>query len=200
MTLVLGLTGGIATGKSTADEFFKKKQIPIIDSDKIAHNIMDVGKPAWKQVKETFGEDYLNPDQSVNRKKLGNLVFNDSAELKKLNDITHPLIYQEIQDKIKAEKDKNVPLVIVDAPILFETGGQSYCDKTLVISLPQDLQIKRLMARNNLTEDEALSRINSQMSLKEKRKLATFVVDNAGTIEELESKLEQLLKEIKYEV
>lgn len=197
MTLVLGLTGGIATGKSTADEFFKKKNIPIIDSDLIAHNIMDVGKPAWKQVRDTFGLEYINPDQTVNRKKLGNLVFNNSAELKKLNDITHPLIYQEIQEKIKKEKDKKTPLVIVDAPILFETGGQNYCDKTLVISLPEDLQVKRLMARNNLTKKEALSRINSQMPLAKKEKLATFVVDNAGTIEELESKLEKLLKEIK---
>lgn len=196
MTLVLGLTGGIATGKSTADEFFKKKNIPIIDSDKIAHNIMNVGKPAWKQVKNAFGQNYLNQDQTVNRKKLGELVFNNSAELKKLNDITHPLIYQEIQEKIKAEKDKGTPLVIVDAPILFETGGQSYCDKTLVITLPKDLQIKRLMERNNLTRDEALSRIKSQMLLDQKEKLATYVVDNAGTIEELESKLEQLLKEI----
>lgn len=200
MTLVLGLTGGIATGKSTADEFFKKKNIPIIDSDKIAHNIMNVGKPAWKQVKIIFGQNYLNQDQTVNRKKLGELVFNNSAELKKLNDITHPLIYQEIQEKIKVEKDKGTPLVIVDAPILFETGGQSYCDKTLVISLPKDLQIKRLMERNNLTRDEALSRIKSQMPLDQKEKLATYVVDNAGTIEELESKLEQLLKEINYEV
>lgn len=197
MTLVLGLTGGIATGKSTADEFFKKKNIPIIDSDLIAHNIMDVGKPAWKQVRDTFGLEYINPDQTVNRKKLGNLVFNNSAELKKLNDITHPLIYQEIQEKIKKEKDKKTPLVIVDAPILFETGGQNYCDKTLVISLPEDLQVKRLMARNNLTKKEALSRINSQMPLAKKEKLATFVVDNAGTIEELECKLEKLLNEIK---
>lgn len=200
MTLVLGLTGGIATGKSTADEFFKNKNIPIIDSDKIAHNIMNVGKPAWKKVKETFGTDYLNSDQSVNRKKLGKLVFNNEAELKKLNEITHPLIYQEIQEKIKTEKDKNVPLVIVDAPILFETGGQNYCDKTVVITLPPKIQLERLMARNNLSKEDALSRINAQMPLEQKEKLATYVVDNAGTIEELDSKLEQVLKKIKDEV
>lgn len=200
MTLVLGLTGGIATGKSTADEFFKNKNIPIIDSDKVAHNIMNVGKPAWKKVKETFGTDYLNSDQSVNRKKLGKLVFNNEAELKKLNEITHPLIYQEIQEKIKTEKDKNVPLVIVDAPILFETGGQNYCDKTVVITLPPKIQLERLMARNNLSKEDALSRINAQMPLEQKEKLATYVVDNAGTIEELDSKLEQVLKKIKDEV
>ncbi|TSO26600.1 dephospho-CoA kinase [Lactobacillus sp. LL6] len=193
MTKVLGLTGGIATGKSTADEFFKKQNIPIIDSDKIAHDILNIGKPAYKEVKSIFGSEYLNADQTINRKKLGHLVFSDPKELKKLNDITHPLIYQEIQEKIQVEKSKNTPLVIVDAPVLFESNGQNYCDATLVITLPLDVQLKRLMARNNLTKAEAMNRINSQMPLIQKEKLATYVVDNTGTIKELENKLEKVL-------
>lgn len=122
MTQVLGLTGGIATGKSTADEFFKKQSIPIIDSDKIAYKIMDIGKPAYQKVKLIFGDEFLNEDKSINRKKLGHLVFSDSKELKKLNDITHPLIYQEIQEKIQVEKNKKTPLVIVDAPVLLKVA------------------------------------------------------------------------------
>lgn len=196
MTQVLGLTGGIATGKSTADEFFKKQNIPIIDSDKIAYKIMDIGKPAYQKVKLIFGDEFLNEDKSINRKKLGHLVFSDSKELKKLNDITHPLIYQEIQEKIQVEKNKKTPLVIVDAPVLFESGGQKYCDATLVITLPLDVQLKRLMARNNLTKNEAMNRINSQMPLTQKEKLATYVVDNTGTIKELENNLAKILKKM----
>lgn len=199
MTLVLGLTGGIATGKSTADKFFEEKNIPIVDCDEIAHNIMNVNKPAWKDIKEVFGEKYLNEDQTINRKKLGKLVFNDPTNMKILNEITHPRIFQEMESQIAQYKSEGYSLIIVDAPVLFESHSEKYYDKTLVISLPQDLQIKRLMARNNLTKEEALSRINSQMSLKEKEARATYVIENTGSVEDLYKKLNELLTKIKYE-
>ena len=199
MTLVLGLTGGIATGKSTADKFFEEKNIPIVDCDEIAHNIMNVNKPAWKDIKEVFGEKYLNEDQTINRKKLGKLVFNDTTKMKILNEITHPRIFQEMESQIAQYKSEGYSLIIVDAPVLFESHSEKYYDKTLVISLPQDLQIKRLMARNNLTKEEALSRINSQMSLKEKEARATYVIENTGSVEDLYKKLNELLTKIKYE-
>ena len=199
MTLVLGLTGGIATGKSTADKFFEEKNIPIVDCDEIAHNIMNVNKPAWKDIKEVFGEKYLNEDQTINRKKLGKLVFNDPTKMKILNEITHPRIFQEMESQIAQYKSEGYSLIIVDAPVLFESHSEKYYDKTVVISLPQDLQIKRLMARNNLTKEEALSRINSQMSLKEKEARATYVIENTGSVEDLYKKLNELLTKIKYE-
>lgn len=199
MTLVLGLTGGIATGKSTADKFFEEKNIPIVDCDEIAHNIMNVNQPAWKDIKEVFGEKYLNEDQTINRKKLGKLVFNDPTKMKILNEITHPRIFQEMESQIAQYKSEGYSLIIVDAPVLFESHSEKYYDKTLVISLPQDLQIKRLMARNNLTKEEALSRINSQMSLKEKEARATYVIENTGSVEDLYKKLNELLTKIKYE-
>ena len=199
MTLVLGLTGGIATGKRTADKFFEEKNIPIVDCDEIAHNIMNVNKPAWKDIKEVFGEKYLNEDQTINRKKLGKLVFNDPTKMKILNEITHPRIFQEMESQIAQYKSEGYSLIIVDAPVLFESHSEKYYDKTLVISLPQDLQIKRLMARNNLTKEEALSRINSQMSLKEKEARATYVIENTGSVEDLYKKLNELLTKIKYE-
>ena len=199
MTLVLGLTGGIATGKSTADKFFEEKNNPIVDCDEIAHNIMNVNKPAWKDIKEVFGEKYLNEDQTINRKKLGKLVFNDPTKMKILNEITHPRIFQEMESQIAQYKSEGYSLIIVDAPVLFESHSEKYYDKTLVISLPQDLQIKRLMARNNLTKEEALSRINSQMSLKEKEARATYVIENTGSVEDLYKKLNELLTKIKYE-
>lgn len=199
MTLVLGLTGGIATGKSTADKFFEEKNIPIVDCDEIAHNIMNVNKPAWEDIKEIFGDEYLNEDQTINRKKLGKLVFNDPTKMKILNEITHPRIFQEMESQIAQYKSEDYSLIIVDAPVLFESHSEKYYDETLVISLPQDLQIKRLMARNNLTKEEALSRINSQMSLKEKEARATYVIENTGSVEDLYKKLNELLTKIKYE-
>lgn len=193
MTIVLGLTGGIASGKSTADSFFIKKHIPVIDSDLIAHHILDIGEKGYNLVINYFGDQYLAANKTIDRAKLGKLVFNSPKDLAKLNEITHPLIFQEIETKISQHKLGNEPLIIVDAPLLFESGGLSYCDRSLLIAVPEKIQVKRLMARNHLTEAEALKRINSQMPLAQKQKLADYVVTNTGTIKELENKLNELL-------
>lgn len=160
---------------------------------------MNVNKPAWKDIKEVFGDEYLNENQTINRKKLGKLVFNDPTKMKILNEITHPRIFQEMESQIAQYKSEGYSLIIVDAPVLFESHSEKYYNETLVISLPQDLQLKRLMARNNLTKEEALSRINSQMSLKEKEARATYVIENTGSVEDLYKKLNELLTKIKYE-
>ncbi|MDF7669563.1 dephospho-CoA kinase [Lactobacillus sp. ESL0703] len=199
MTLVLGLTGGIASGKSTADAFFKKQQLPIIDSDLIAHDILNVGEAGYHQVVQQFGRNFLNPDQTINRHQLGEVVFSDPKQLSILNKITHPLIFQIIQTKITQNKQAGEQLVILDAPVLFESGAQKYCDKTLLITVSEEMQIKRLMARDGLTRKAALNRINSQMPLAKKVKLADYVITNTGTIEELEAQLAQLLFKLKGE-
>lgn len=199
MTIVLGLTGGIASGKSTADAFFHKNKIPVIDSDSIAHDILNVGQKGHDAVIRQFGVNFLNSDETINRTKLGQLVFSDKHKLKILNSITHPLIFQEIEDKITQNKLSKTPLIIVDVPLLFESGIQNYCDRTLLIALPKKIQVKRLMKRDHLSENAALERINSQMPLAQKKKLANYVVENTGTIEELEGKLQKLLLKIKEE-
>ncbi|CCI85803.1 dephospho-CoA kinase [Lactobacillus pasteurii DSM 23907 = CRBIP 24.76] len=196
MTIVLGLTGGIATGKSTADEFFRKQNIPIIDADQISREILNIGKPAWEQVKQQFGLEFFNADQTVNRRKLGQYVFSHKSELEKLNQITHPLIHEEIVEQIQSAKQKNLPLIILDAPVLFETGGEKDCDQVLVIALPEQEQLKRLMKRNNYDEKEAMDRIRSQMPLAQKIAKANYVVENTGTIIELEDKLAEVLRKI----
>ena len=196
MTYFLGLTGGIASGKSTADEFFKKKIIPIIDSDLIAHKIMEIGQNGYKAVVDYFGTDILNDDQTINRRKLGGIVFNDKAKLKKLNELTHPLVHQEIKQQMARYRANQEKLVVIDVPLLFESGFESLCDGVLVISISPELQLKRLMKRNNFTEKEALSRINNQMPLSEKEKRATYVVANTGTINDLEKRLSDLLQKI----
>ncbi|MBD5431488.1 MAG: dephospho-CoA kinase [Lactobacillus sp.] len=200
MTIVLGLTGGIATGKSTADHFFKQKGIPIIDADQITHDLYQVGKSAWKKIKDQFGREYLNSDQTINRKKLGQLVFNDQNELELLNKITHPLVHEEINRQIKQEISKKSRLVILDIPLLFESHAEKMCDQVLVITLPEKMQITRLMERNNLTKEQAIARIHSQMPLSEKEAKATYVISNSGTVNDLCEKLDNLLNKIEAEV
>lgn len=199
MTLVLGLTGGIASGKSTADSFFLKRNLPVIDSDVIAHDILNIGQLGYKKVISYFGQDILNSDRTLNRKKLGQIVFNDQSKLNVLNQITHPLIFSEIEDKITQNKLLKKPVVIVDAPLLFETKVKDYCDKTLLIAVPEELQVQRLMTRDRLNKTEALNRIKTQMPLSQKEKLADYVITNTGTIKELETKLANLLCELKEE-
>lgn len=199
MTLVLGLTGGIASGKSTADAFFLKRNLPVIDSDVIAHDILNIDQLAYKKVISYFGQDILNSDRTLNRKKLGQIVFNDQSKLNVLNQITHPLIFSEIEDKITRNKLLKKPVVIVDAPLLFETKVKDYCDKTLLIAVPEELQLQRLMTRDRLNKTEALNRIKTQMPLSQKEKLADYVITNTGTIKELETKLANLLCELKEE-
>jgi dephospho-CoA kinase len=199
MTYVLALTGGIATGKSTADQFFEKKNIPIVDCDRIAHALMEPKNASWQAIKDNFGEEYLNDDQTINRKKLGQLVFSDKSALNKLNQLTHPLIFDKTIRKI--ESYQNEDMVILDAPVYFESGWdkKNIADGILVITLPETVQIDRLKQRNNLTDEEARMRIKSQIPLDKKIQLADFVIENTGTIKELESKLEQLLNKIKKE-
>ena len=199
MTYVLALTGGIATGKSTADQFFEKKNIPIVDCDKIAHDLMEPKNASWQAIKDNFGEEYLNSDQMINRKKLGQLVFSNKSALNRLNQLTHPLIFDKTIQKI--ESYQNEDMVILDAPVYFESGWdkKNIADGILVITLPETVQIDRLKQRNNLTDEEARMRIKSQIPLDKKIQLADFVIENTGTIKELESKLEHLLNKIKKE-
>ena len=199
MTKVLGLTGGIASGKSTADHFFQKQGLPLIDSDQIAHQILTPGQEGYNLVVEKFGPGFLTATKEIDRRRLGQTVFSDQSRLQTLNDITHPLIFREIEDRIAQNKRMKKPLVIVDAPLLFETGGQSYCDQTLLLAVPEQIQLERLQARDGLDEAEALKKIHSQMPLAQKEKLADYVVTNTGTISELENKLAQLLLELKKE-
>lgn len=199
MTYVLALTGGIATGKSTADAFFKQKNIPVVDCDQIAHELMQPQKASWQAIKDNFGTEYVNADQTINRAKLGQLVFNNKTALNKLNQLTHPLIFDKTIQKIQDYQDHD--LVVVDAPVYFEAGmdKKGIADGVLVISLPEKLQLERLKKRNNFTQAQAQARIASQMPLKEKAQKADFVIDNTGTIKELEDKLEQVLNKIKEE-
>ncbi|CPS09404.1 dephospho-CoA kinase [Chlamydia trachomatis] len=171
----------------------------MIDDDQIAHDLMEPGQASWQAIKDYFGSEYLNDDQTINRKKLGQLVFKDSRALTKLNELTHPLIF--LQTKKLLNQYQAQPIVILDVPLYFESGmdKKDIADGVLVITLPEKMQLQRLKERNHLTDEEARIRMQSQLPMVKKEQLADFVIENTGTIKELENKLAQLLVKIREE-
>lgn len=190
---VLGLTGGIATGKSTADRIFEKYGFPVVDGDLVAREIVEIGKPALKKIVDTFGLELLLPNGGLNRQKLGQLIFHDETKRQQLNALLDPYLRQEILSQIKkAQADS--PLVVADIPLLFEAGYQQYMNQIAVVYLPKKEQIKRLMARENLTEQAAAEKIASQLPIDEKCQQADVVFDNQGSILALEQQIVTWLK------
>ncbi len=190
---VIGLTGGIASGKSTILNILKTKMdIPIIDADKIARIIVEPGKKAWKELVSYFGTGILYDDQTVNRKKLGEIIFNNAGYRKRINEITHPIIIDEIKTLLRYYNNNGEKFVIVDVALLIEINMMPMVDTLWVVFVPLEVQIKRLMKRNDFTSEEALVRIESQMPLIEKVKYADVVIDNSGSIEETKHQIEKL--------
>lgn len=193
MSYVLGVTGGIASGKSTVVKVFKEAGFPIVDGDVVARLVVEPGTPGLAAVKEVFGEEIITSEGTLNRKKLGNLVFQDPKERHKLNRTLEPFIRGEIDRQITAAKSAS-PLVIADIPLLYETHYEKQMDAVAVVYVDQTTQLQRLMRRNDLTETEATNRIKSQLSLEEKRQRADLVFDNRGSVEETTNQVIQWLK------
>ena len=185
--LVIGLTGNIGCGKSSLSDIFISEGINIVDADIIARQIYDDEKMLNK-VYEIFGTDIKNSDGSLNRKALGRIVFNDDEKLIQLNKLTHPVIRQKVSDQIDEYKNQNKEIVILDAALLVESDYLNFIDKLLVVTCKENIQIERIKNRDNCSTDDALSRIRSQMSQKEKVKYADYIIDNSGTIDELRDK------------
>jgi dephospho-CoA kinase len=192
----LGLTGGIATGKTTISNYLKTKGIPVLDADEYARKVVEPGTPGLTDIVNTFGKQVLQSDGSLNRKLLGQIIFNDMTARQKLNDITHPRIQQMMTDELqKLAKDKT-PLVILDIPLLLENHNIAGADAIMVVTVPESIQLNRLMQRNNLTKEEAQRRIDAQMPLSEKEKLADFIVDNSGTIANTLTQVDKVIQNI----
>jgi dephospho-CoA kinase len=192
----LGLTGGIATGKTTISNYLKTKGIPVLDADEYARKVVEPGTPGLTDIVNTFGKQVLQSDGSLNRKLLGQIIFNDMTARQKLNDITHPRIQQMMTDELqKLAKDKT-PLVILDIPLLLENHNIAGADAIMVVTVPESIQLNRLMQRNNLTKEEAQGRIDAQMPLSEKEKLADFIVDNSGTIANTLTQVDKVIQNI----
>lgn len=182
MTYILGLTGGIATGKTTVSHIFKDANIPVIDADTIARQVVEPNSTTLKLIIQAFGENYLTSDGNLARKELGKLVFNDVVALEQLNAIIHPAIRKEILTRIEFEINAGTNLIVLDMPLLFEQNYQTMCDSVMVVFVPEVLQLQRLIKRDSLTKEEALSRIGAQWPIQKKRDLADFVIDNSTTV------------------
>jgi len=198
--MLIGLTGGIATGKSTVANILLKKGFSLIDADKIAREIVEVDRPAYYRIVDEFGKDILNEDKTINRKALGKIIFSNKEAREKLNSITHPYIFQSIKDKID-QLSKNNSVIFIDIPLLFEQyssliqHGISF-DEIWLVYVDRDTQLDRLMKRDNITRDEAMRKIESQMDIEEKKKRASKIIDNRGDIDSLEKQLDEILVEL----
>lgn len=193
MAIILGVTGGIATGKSTVVDVFRKAGVSIVDGDLIAREIVEPGQPALKALVAAFGEEILTEDR-LNRKKLGEIVFNDPAKRQLLDRLLDGYLRGAITDQIK-DAAKKAPLVVADIPLLYEADYQQYMDQVAVVYIPKELQLTRLMQRDHLTKEAALQRMKSQLSIEEKRQKADFLFDNQGTREETRQQVLRWLAE-----
>lgn len=198
---IIGLTGGIATGKSQVSSILSELGAMVIDADIVAREVVQKGLPAWQQLKDTFGEEYFLSNGELNRRKLGQLVFSHPSELDKLNSITHPAIKAKIEERINDLKVQGYNgIVVVDAALLLEAGWETMVDQVWVVDAPIEKRIERLMNRDNLTRDQALSRINSQMSQQERIAKADKIIYNNSNIDSLKEQVlriwHETLKEI----
>ncbi|EWG10494.1 dephospho-CoA kinase [Cytobacillus firmus] len=194
MSLTVGLTGGIASGKSTVSSLLIEKGYTVIDADIEARLAVEKGEEAYQEIVRHFGERILLSDGSIDRAELGSIIFHDETERNTLNSIVHPAVRKRMTAKKEQAISRNEQLIILDIPLLFESKLQYMCDKTLLVYADEDIQLQRLMQRNQLSEKEAMARIQSQMPLRDKKALADAVIDNNGTIKETEKQLWGIFK------
>jgi dephospho-CoA kinase len=179
--ILIGLTGGVATGKSTVAKMFKKCGAIVIDADELARAVVQPGKPAWRAIVKEFGHDILNTDRTINRQAIGAIVFRNKAKRLQLERIIHPRVAREQRRRTRAAAKKDPHAVVIyDVPLLFEAGIDKRVDKIIVVTADSETQIARLKKRNGLTRAEALRRIKSQMPMSKKIRLADIVVN--GTL------------------
>jgi dephospho-CoA kinase len=196
--ILVGLTGGIATGKSTVAGLFKRCGATVIDADALAREVVQPGKPAWREIVRTFGKAVLNPDRTLNRQALGTIVFRHPAKLRHLEHIIHPRVARE-QARLTRQAACIDPhaIVIYDVPLLFEAGIDTRVDKTIVVTADRETQIARLKKRNDLSRAEALRRIKSQMPLTEKRRRADYTLDGTLPLLQLKHQVQLLYQSLR---
>lgn len=179
---LIGLTGGIGTGKSTVARMLVAHGATLVDADLLAREVVEPGAPALAEIVAAFGPAVLQPDGALDRPALGALVFADAARRERLNRITHPRVGALMQERIAAALESGAPLVVVDIPLLFEGSRQSLFEGVMLVWTPAEVQLRRLVERDGWAEDEAQQRVASQMPIDDKRALATWVIDNSGSL------------------
>lgn len=193
--IVVGLTGGIASGKSTVSKHMGEIGIPIFDADAVAHEVVAKGTPGLQKVIELFGEEYLC-DGELDRKKMAETVFHDNNKLKQLEEIVQSLVWQQATEFFKKQKTSGVRAVALDVPLLIETGWYKKVDEVWLVRISAEEQVRRVMLRDKCTEEHAKARIASQMSTDEKQTYAKIVIDNSGTVEQTLSQVDKEVKEL----
>lgn len=190
---IIGLTGGIASGKSTVSEMIRQMGIPVICADRLAHKVMEPGKPASKEIAAFFGPKVLFPDETIHRALLASIVFSSPLKRKKLNSIVHPHVISEMKREIKKLKKKKKEIVVLDIPLLFEERLQKLCDDIVVVYAPERVMAERLKKREGLSVQEIKKRFDSQMSIESKRKKADWVIDNSQSVLKTRKQVKKVL-------
>lgn len=188
----VGLTGGIATGKSTVARMFAARGAAVLDADELVRELQYPGMPVYNAIVEAFGTVILKEDGTIDRKSLGEMVFRDAKLRKRLEAIVHPALISAVEQRVVELRTQGVPICVVELPLLIEAESEHRFDWVVVVIAPEDLQVARLMADRGLTREEALARIRSQMPLQEKVKQAHFVIENSGDRWETERRVQEI--------
>ncbi|GGH14797.1 dephospho-CoA kinase [Paenibacillus segetis] len=192
----IGLTGGIASGKSTVSQELVKRGAVLIDADVIAREIMEPGHPVLGTVVDTFGPSILFPDGTLNRKRLGSIIFSNPEERKALEDITHPAIRVEMRRRmVEYEAEDPKRLVVADIPLLYESRLEDLYDEIMVVYVPREIQLERLMQRDGLNRKDAEDRLNAQMDIEAKRERADILIDNSLGLDETLSQIDNFMRD-----
>ncbi len=194
--LKVGLTGGIACGKTVVRRRLEERGIPTLDADAVVHRLLQSGTDVTRRIAERFGDAVIAPDGSVDRRALGAIVFSDEEERKKLNAIVHPGVWREIERFFEEREKAFDPVAVVDAALMIETGSFRRYDRVVVVHCLPELQLERLMARDGLSREDALRRVSAQMPIEEKLPFADFLVDTSGSIEETLKKADDLVTQL----
>jgi len=189
---IIGLTGGIASGKSSVARILEALGVVVVDADQLAREAVAPGVEAYCSIVDEFGDGILNTDRSINRQALAKIVFADSAARRRLERITHPAIARLAEERLTALRNAGTPVVVYMAPLLIEAGVTSRVDEIWVVYADRETQVVRLMLRDGLSRDEAQQRLAAQMPMEEKRALGRIVIDNSGTPEETERQVKDL--------
>ena len=190
--VVIGVTGGVGTGKTTVANMMKRLGAVVLDADAIAHQVMEPKRLAWRQIVKTFGEGVLNDDQTVNRRRLAALAFHDEPSRRRLERIIHPRVLREIKARLHRLQRRNIKAVVLDIPLLIEVGAHDMVDTLVVVTAPPEVQRERLKAKFGWTDEETSARIAAQWDLSAKAALADVVVDNADGVETTRTQVKRL--------
>lgn len=197
MKKIIGLTGGIASGKSTVSNWLISQGYPVVDADIAARKVVEPGMPALREITEAFGNDMLLEDGTLDRKKLGSVIFADEEKRHTLNAIVHPAVREWMRQETDRAFENGASIVIMDIPLLFESKLTHMVEETILVYVSKETQLKRLMERDGYSESDALARIQAQMPIDDKRKLADYVVDNNGTISETVEQVKEIMNQFK---